>query len=271
MRYFKKMRRAFTMVELIFAMVVLGIVSSMGADMIANIYKSYLLQRAEHSSSIKAEIASLQIANRLRYAIPGTVFRIKSDGTLESVNTPLTGASSDYIGLQWVAYDGDSFETADTPGWSGLCDVSVSTKDKMVVKGSDLDLADTIIDKLSNGTKGIDDTVVYFPSGTHEYNVSKSADDNLSFDTASDMVEEHYKLAWSSYALIVEGGDLNLYYNFAPQPGAPRGNTKSLLLQGVTTFKFKGAGGVIRFKICKSENIGDTDKNITSCKEKAVF
>jgi len=273
----KQYKKAFSMIELIFVIVVLGIVSSIGAQIIANTYKSYVLQRAQHSASIKSELATIQIANRLRYAIPGTVFRIRNDGTYEDVNSPLNIAygavkPTDYIGFQWVAYDGDSFETSNKPGWSGFCDVTPSTKDKLVTPGSNLDLTDTIIKNLSNNDKSINNSAIYFPDGTHEYNISKSSDGNISFDSSSDMVEERYKLAWTSYALIVENGDLYLYYDFPPSPKADyKQGKKSLLMKNITTFKFKGESGVIKFKVCKEESIGDTDFNVTSCQEKAVF
>lgn len=273
MRVFNS-NRAFTMIELIFVIVVLGIVSSIGAQMIANVYKNYVLQRAQHSASIKSELAVLQIANRLRYAIPGTVFRIRSDGTYEGVDEPFSAgySSSDYIGLQWVAYDGDSFETSFNPGWSGFCDVTPSTKDKMITPGSNLDLTDTVIQNLSGGDKSIADAYIYFPDSTSAYAINETSDGNISFDTSSDLVEEHYKLAWTSYALVVEGGDLYLYYDIAATPKADyTTGKKRLMMKSITTFKFRGEGDVVRFKVCKEENIGDTDKNITSCKEKAVF
>jgi len=49
-----------------------------------------------------------QIANRLRYVIPGTaISRPDKTGTA----TPLTSVTADNDRvLQWVAYDGDSFE-----------------------------------------------------------------------------------------------------------------------------------------------------------------
>ena len=275
-----KTKSAFTMIELIFVIVVLGIVSSIGAEIIADVYKNYVLQRAQHSASIKSELATLQIANRLRYSIPGTVLRIKNDGTFEDVSQPFSaGTQSDaYIGLEWVAYDGDSFETSMKPGWSGFCDVSPSTKDKLVTLGSDLDLTDTIIQNLSGADKSIADAYVYFPDAFNSsglpkaYAINKSSDGNISFDSSTDFVEEHYKLAWTSYALVVENGDLYLYYDFdaTPQSDYKQGK-KRLIMKHITTFKFKGEGDVVRFKVCKEETIGDTDKNITSCKEKAVF
>ena len=60
------------MIELIIVIIILGIVSSIGSEIIANIYKNYLLQRATHRASLKTEVAAQQIANYLSYRIPKT-------------------------------------------------------------------------------------------------------------------------------------------------------------------------------------------------------
>jgi len=274
-----KFSYAFTMLELIFVIIILGIVSSIGAEIIAKVYESYIIQRAHHKASLKTELAALQIANRLRYAIPGTVYRIKNDNSLEITDSALTGAGNEYIGLQWIGYDGDSFEavTSNTdrrPGWTGFADVKNSSTDKTHIKtqGSNLSLTNTIIGNLSPAGKSISDAYIYFPSNLTPYAIASQSGDIITLnDASSKIIMEHYKLAWSSYALVVEnGGDLNLYYDFQATPNTARGNTKQLLLKHVKTFKFKGEGRTIRFKLCVEENIGD-DFNITSCKEKAVF
>jgi len=270
-------RNAFSMIELIFVIVILGIVSSIGAEIIANIYESYILQRAQHRASLKTELAATQIANRLRYMIPGTVYRIRKDtNATESVESALAVSGELYKGLQWVAYDGDSFEaiTSDSdrkPGWSGFCDINPSNATSLATPGSNLDLASGIINNLGGD---INNAEIYFPNREHYGIKNTRTGETIDFDTAmtsDDQIYEQYKLAWSSYALVTEGGDLYLYYNFSPIPETPYGNgSKSLLMKSISTFKFKGAGQTIRFKLCKEENIGE-DFNITSCKEKAVF
>lgn len=274
-----KWKKAFSMLELVFVVVILGIVASVGAETIANVYDQYIIQRAQHRASVKTELASLQIANRLRYAIPKTVFRVRNDYVKEPIESQLTLSGDNYIGLQWVAYDGDSFEAMDIggtglQGWSGFCDLNVSNiANSIITPGSDLSLTNTIISNLSGGTKNITDAVVFFPYQNNEHNVTGSnGSDRL--DLANDLnrtIAEQYRLAWSSYAVVVEGGDLILYHNFYPAPATVLGNNRSLLLKNVTTFKFLGTAAGIRFKICKSEEIGETDFNITACKEKVVF
>lgn len=264
------------MIELIFVIIVLGIVGSLSAELIANIYDSYILQRAQHRASIKTELIATQIANRLRYAIPDTVIRrVGKTGTPELLASSMNFNPDDYSVLQWVGYDGDGFEaiassTDRRPGWSGFCDINASTSSTLVSSGSNLDLANTIIAKLSGSTKNIGNAQIYFPEDIASYGINSVSGETITLDTNTSRIVEHYKLSWTSYALVVESGDLYLYYNFDPTLSATIGNTKSLLLKNVTNFKFQGSGRTIRFKICRDEEIGE-GSTITSCKEKAVF
>ena len=266
---------AFSMLELVFVIVILGIVASIGSEMIVKVYESYIVQRAEHRATLKTELAATQIANRLASAIPGTVYRIKNDNTYESIEADLVGTDGDlYKGLQWVGSDTDSFSAAAIPGWSGFCDINVSTQTSLSTPGSNLDLTDEIIDNLSNDTKDIGDAVIYFPEDNSTHHIAAGTGQTITLDNNASRIVEHYKLAWSSYALMVDptDGHLYLYYNFTPTPAVAINNNtpRSLLMENVSTFKFKGAGRTIRFKICKQEAISE-DVNITACKEKAVF
>jgi prepilin-type N-terminal cleavage/methylation domain-containing protein len=270
---------AFTMTELILVIIILGIVSSIGAEIIAKVYENYIVQRAQHRASLKTQLALNQTINRLRYAIPGTIVkRVTISSTAEPVSNSTSGG--DYDVLQWVARDGDSFEaiSSDTnrkPGWSGFCDIDNSTKTTISTPGSNLNLANTIIGNLSNSTKSITDAFIYFAwddlNDSHQISGASGESITLVDNNASHIVERYY-LAWTSYALVMEGNDLYLYYNFSPTYAAPipSNPTKALLLKNVTNFKFIGQGQTTRLKICIDQNISATT-TIPSCKEKAVF
>jgi Tfp pilus assembly protein PilE len=264
------------MVELIFVIVVLGIVASIGSEIIAQVYESYIVQRAQYRAGIKTELALNQIANRLHYAIPGTIGARANTGSAFVNITEIT-TTNDNV-LQWVAYDGDSYEAITSssdrkPGWSGFCDLDSSSSTLISTPGSNLDLADEIIKNLSNNSRTLADAAIYFPDGS-DYNVSSGSDENITLSgggvPSGGIIYERYKLAWTSYALSVEGGNLYLYYNFEPARGAALGSSKSMLLGNISTFKFKGSEGSMRIKICKEERISK-DANITACKEKVVF
>ena len=274
----RRSRPAFTMIELMFVIIILGIVSSIGAELIAKVYKEYIVQRAQHRASIKVALATQQIANRLSSAIPGTVVRrLTKSGPVENINDPmiLDTTGKNYTILQWVGSDVDSFSANATPGWSGFCDVNNSIDETypLSTPGSNLGLTNTIIKNLNGGSlPAAWSPVVYFPRDPAHHDVDTPLS-GTSIGLSNDVfhIDEHYKFSWTSYALVVEGGDLYLYYAFDPITShAIDGTKNSLLLKNISTFKFMGAGRTIRFKICAEEQIGE-DFNITACKEKAVF
>lgn len=293
------------MLELIFVIIILGIVSSIGAEIIAQIYESYIIQRATHRSSIKTELAATQIANRLTYAVPGTVIgRIsQTDATYRAIDDL---DAETYTVMQWMGYDADSFiahtSASRRPGWSGLCDVDESNVTSIITPGSQLALTETIIGNLSNSTRGLADAALFFASSynptTISYdgagaavssglsNVASGAGETITLDAVGTTrnISELYKLSWSSYAVIpvqrdgtvctdpaTQVCDLHLRYNFQPWNGGTYDNAaSSILLRNVTVFRFTGSGNTIRFKLCQREDIGE-DFNITTCKEKAVI
>jgi len=280
-----KQRAAFSMLELVFVIAILGIVSSIGAEIIAQVYESYITQRASHRSSIKTELAATQIANRLAYAIPGTVIGRKGSTykAIDDLN------DTDYNILQWIAYDADSFGAYSKPGWSGFADIDAGSVSALSTPGSDLAKTNAIITNLSKGAvKDLSNAALFFPDEYTAYTigydgniaglttVNSGTGENLNVSLTGKTIKEHYKLAWSSYAIVPSDNgdgtfDLTLRYNFQPWSGSNYGSAPSaILLRNVSVFKFVGSSNTIRFKICQQENIGETFK-ITTCKEKAVI
>jgi prepilin-type N-terminal cleavage/methylation domain-containing protein len=266
-------RKAFSMMELIFVIVILGVVSSIGAEIIATVYESYIVQKALHRSSIKTQLALNQIINRLRHTIPNsTGRRIGINGTFEFTTTTLSldNTGNSYNVLQWVGTDIESFQAIDSdtdlrPGWSGFCDITASTTNTISSPGSNFQLTNDI--QTSLGRTG--NFAVYFPYDPIAH-YGTGTGSTISLNNNIPHISEHYKIAWTSYALVVEDGDLMLYYNFPPEIAAPIGNTKTLILKNVTNFKFQNRGDTTRIKICVNENIGG-GVSIPSCKEKAVL
>lgn len=313
---------AFSMIELIFVIIVLGIVSSITSQIVASVYDSYLTQRAIHRSSTQTELAALQLANRLAYSIPGTVIGRNNSLTPDFwALEDIPAGSTDYTTLEWIGYDADGFGAvidADLrPTWSGYADVNNSTINALTTTGSRLTQANTIINNLRANGSGttIADAAILFPSNYTAYTIGYFGglnandihpvagvgdDTTLNLDataTGTRDIKEHYKLAWSAYAVVpvrltdaqaVARGfndtncagsitdclwDLQLVYDYQPWDGerlSANNGTQVTLLRNVSVFKFTGSGGTIRFKICQRESVGG-QYSINTCKEKAVI
>ena len=317
-----KTKNAFTMFELVMVITILGIVSSIGSSIIVNIYEHYLLQRATHKASIKTELAAQQIANLLSHRIPRTTLARDPDNLSDTILVTDPTNVSDYTHtlLEWIGTDNDGFNAATPPPWNGFCDVDPSTQSTIITPGSDLTLADTIISNLSNGDvslAGAQYPAIFFRDQAHRYTadpststeklydelsclgmvsvdntcisaVGSSTDEDLSFQTpgaavVNKVISEHYKLAWSAYAICPRDRgnnhyDLELFYNYQPWEGERLNGTncnsttgeKATLITNITVFKFAESGNTFRFKLCAQENIGE-DFNVTICKEKAII
>jgi len=297
-----KKRAAFSMLELVFVIAILGIVSSLGAEIIAQVYDSYLTQRASYRSSIKTQLAVNQIANRLSYAIPETIIaRVSNDDNSYVDASYIDTATKNYTVLQWTAYDADSFgaisgtsAAARRPGWSGFADLGALTATTITTPGSNLATTNTIIANLSKDTdpKTLADTALFFPDeynvNTIGYNgnisgvikVTSGVGDVLSVQNITGRaIREQYKLAWSAYAVVPmppasgrdDVVDLYLRYNFQPWNGSYYQDAPSQpLIRDVSVFQFTASINTIRFKICQREYLSSS-YSINTCKEKAVI
>lgn len=290
-------QKGFTFIELIFVIVILGIVGSIGSSIIVQLYENYITQRAMHRVSTKTELAVNQIVNRLRYRMPSSVIIRDSTGAmLTSLEDRVWGTSDTNPEIiEWIGYDNDSFSAQQRPGWSGYCDTNATNTaggtSIIATPGSDLGFTDTVIGKLSSGGKSISDAALLFSvRGVHSAaggaNSQNSAcygyDGNTTcihrisgrtgatrLDTDSPIatgvnISTHYKLAWSAYAIVPVNiistnlFDLELRYNYQPWDGTQHNNApSSTLITNVTSFKFAELGGTVRLKLCATEPIGD--------------
>lgn len=117
------MKRGFTLIELVFVIVVLGIISMFGADLYTKIYKSYVHVRAVNQLEARTQNAMMLITNRLEDRIKSSTI-----GRDLAVNdfVPISGLTNPRFDiLEWI---GQSVETRNinqrTPGWSGFMSMS---------------------------------------------------------------------------------------------------------------------------------------------------
>ena len=117
------MKRGFTLIELVFVIVVLGIISMFGADLYTKIYKSYVHVRAVNQLEARTQNAMMLITNRLEDRIKSsTIGRDLAVNDFVPISD-LTNPRFDI--LEWI---GQSVETRNinqrTPGWSGFMSMS---------------------------------------------------------------------------------------------------------------------------------------------------
>jgi len=253
-----RIHKAFTMIELIFVIIVLGIVASISSEIIVQVYKSFIIQRAAHKASIKSELTINQIANRLLYRIdlsmiarkPGQTGIIEGTDVYPASEVPITGLTNVdvFTAMEWIAYDNDGFTQSKQPAWSGFSDLSLSTYDDIITTGSKLTNETTILNNLAGAAASnpaiIFNTLFYRTAKTYDtlcmyktngciFPVTISNDTNLSFaggDRVAGQMEysEFYTLAASAYAIVPENNstvngitvwDLVLYSNYQPWLG----------------------------------------------------
>ncbi len=307
---YREKRKAFTMIEIVFVIVILGIVSMIGADIISHMYQGYTRSKIVNELTQKTELTIQQIAKRLQYRVKNTaIARDKNNlGNFKPLSS--TDINESYNMIEWIGYDyegflGESNGSVTIPGWSGFVDLDNPNTDKtqIVTLGSHLTYAKNSINALSYGDidisspstgKGVAiifkcwnsvDPKMYgldYSSTDHNntLRVKSVGEDILQFteNTGSKELCEQYYLAWSAYAIVPEGSDekdfnLTLYYNYQPWYGEhynSNGTNHAVIAEHVSTFRFIKVGNTVRIKLCIQDN-NQTGTPIGVCKEKAVF
>ncbi|ABB43690.1 hypothetical protein Suden_0409 [Sulfurimonas denitrificans DSM 1251] len=298
-------RAAFTMLELLFVILIMGLLANYGVELLSKAYKNFIFTSINNSLQANSAMAVENIAARLQYRIKDSVIARGTDGTFQGLE-----ANSDSTApiLEWVGYDAEGFRgnTTPMPHWSGIIDIGLSTSTALVSPATDTAKVETLINTLSNGTSGVSSAALYFigsdsdiqtgygwngaistqnkamhpirrdvaaPQNFIPINGATGADNNF---TGVD-VYEYYQLAWSAYAVgisdynvITKTGTLMLYYNYQPWRGQTylRDATAVMLMQNVSTFRFMAAGSVLKIEVCVK---ADLMEDYSLCKEKTLF
>ena len=286
------MKKAFTLLELIIVMVVLGIVSMISAEIIASIYERYVINRTIDKLESKTELTLDIIGQKLQYRIKESVIARKNK--LSNDIKPLANADDSYKILEWIGYDhdgllGDSNGSFNIPGWDGFVDLIPSDGTQIVSPGSHfMTIEDGIIKKLStkvalDGSKAHLPAIVFkgtrgeleiskfgwdWTSTEHNYTirVSSSTEDKLQLLEKPSFVSERYYISWSAFAFVPEGTDCNatdnkpkdcnltLYFDYQPWENEKFSNGKgSLLVDHISTFRFRQVGNAIHIKLCTTD------------------
>lgn len=255
MMHANQKRKGFTLLELVIVIVIFGIVASLGAEIVSNLYNNYMRSRAINALQTQTEITLEQIAKRLQYRIKDSV-RVSTDNGLNWISLGTPNATRGFRTIEWIGISNESFlgdynGTEYIPGWSGLLDMDhnntrFATR-TLETSGSRLDFTEDIIASLTNNDinmsneagqlpvlifkapKPLYNVNNYYSQGGGNYTVRVSrvagintrfhipADDNLTDGT----LYEQYYLSHTAYTLdLVNTGvndfNLTLHYNYQP-------------------------------------------------------
>ena len=126
------MKRAFTLLELIIVVVILGIIAMMSFNAIMNIYSNYFQTRTVNELETQTEIALEQISKRLEHRIKPSVIARKTDGAFLALNDSGVNLNAEYEILEFIPYAYEIFN--DVPSgsnkagrYSGYADLAKSS------------------------------------------------------------------------------------------------------------------------------------------------
>lgn len=126
------MKRAFTLLELVVVIVVLGIIAMMSFNAIMNIYSNYFQTRTVNELETQTEIALEQISKRLEHRIKPSVIARKPSGEFLALNDSGVNLDAKYEILEFIPYAYEIFN--DVPSgsnkagrYSGYADLAKSS------------------------------------------------------------------------------------------------------------------------------------------------
>lgn len=225
-------KKAFTLLELILVIVIVGIAAKFGMELLMRAYQDYIYGVSNNRLLGQSEAAVTQIANRLQYRIKESV--IYREGNLSGFTALASAnhtADNNTTVIEWVGYDIDGWHgdgSGTNPTWSGIIDLDgAHTTSILNTPASDNTRISNVISALSprgfNGNGSalffIGDESVNVHDGfawngvglinqsTNLHPVTLNAPDQFTslFAAPNDFtgrdVYEYYRLAWTAYAL----------------------------------------------------------------------
>lgn len=305
----KRTSKAFTMIELVFVIVVMGILSKFGVEFLAQAYNSFIHTKINNELQSQSAAAVEFVSSRLQHRIKNSVIARELDNTFQGLsgNTNLDAPI-----LEWVGSDVEGFRGNSMPNWSAVIDLDPTQSTATSLKSHETNTTaiNNLIKVLSNNNSDINDTALYFVGSdndidgygwaipttgafTDQNQVMHPIKNNASLDVfvprnASNgddnnftgvNVSEYYKLAWTAYAIGIDNynstdmnGTLSLWYDYQPWDGEnyKTDGTKITIMENVSTFQFMAIGSLIKIQVCtNSALISDEEHSI--CKEKTIY
>lgn len=297
-------KRGFTLVELIFVIVILGIISTIATDIYLNIYRNYIYSKIINELESQTDALLEQISSRLSDRIKSATIARTNAGVPISVYN--AGLGPQHTILEWISestesrYLNGNANFNNSVGWSGYANINATNNATLVSPGSHFNLINNSLvgGNLNNlavifEDGNIDDGQGYGFAGmgggnnnVMRINLGANAETaNIAGYNIGSFITERYSLAHSAYTiqagLITNGRfDLFLFHNYRPWNGETFQNngTRTILAKNVTLFRFRSLEQNIELKICmQGQNLnnagvaGGFGDGLIVCKTKVVY
>jgi prepilin-type N-terminal cleavage/methylation domain-containing protein len=296
-------RLGFTMIELVFVIVVMGIIGKFGVEFLAQAYKSFIFSNVNHNLQSNSEMTVNTVAARLQYRIKDSVIKRRSDNNdFLAIGSDIGGVDPrEYNILEWVGTDIEGFRGDTLPYWSGIIDLDnpSSSATSLVSPETNTTAVNNLIQVLrpTGSTTTFNNAAIYFIGSNSDINnygwdsvtpaigsrvmhpITTGANLNRLDGNLTDVdVYEYYQLAWTAYGVGIadwnatgnETGTLTLWYDYQPWEGETYldAEANATIMENVSTFQFKSVGSVIKIQVCTKS---DLVEEYSICKEKTVF
>jgi type II secretory pathway pseudopilin PulG len=295
-----KMKKAFSMLELVFVIVIMGIIGKFGTEFLAESYKGFIFSNVNNTLQSRGATAVEFISSRLQHRIKDSIIARDPDNFSDFAS--LSNAADQHKMIEWVQTDIENFRSISKPDWSGIIDVDHhdSNINTLISPETNTSAIDEMIDILSYEDSSIADAAIYFIGSNNDINgygwdgsaiteqtngvmhpIKATSNENEFAPSVDDFsgvdIYEYYKLAWSANAIVLENynsdtnmGDLMFYYDYQPWNGQTYKDDgkKSIIMQNVSTFRAMAMGSVIKIQVCTKS---DLVEEYSLCKEKTIF
>ena len=289
-------RSAFTMIELVFVIVIMGILGKFGVEFMFQAYNSFIFTNINNTLQSNSASTLEFLASRLQYRIKDSVIA-RDANTFDSISSIKT--TKNYTMLEWIATDIDGYRGTTTPTWSGIIDLNHPSANAttLVSPQTDTSAVSSMINTLSYRNRTIANAAIYFigsNSNINGYGWNGAITDQtqvmhpIKAGTAVNILKprvgdfngvdvyEYYKLAWTANAVRIESVDaahqtfeLAFYYDYQPWDGENYTKGKRfVIMQNISTFQFTAVGSIMKIQVCAKSHLVE---EYALCKEKTIF
>ncbi len=277
-------KSAFTMVEMITVIVVMGILSAGTFVSLKHLYQRVAKSKALSELSFDSQLIADQTAALLYERVPRQVWGYKANSTDKTSIYDID--TDDVVILEWY---GTASEYLKEGNYSGFVDMNASNGSTKSLKTFNQAITE---DKFnSSGTFAIA-FAGSFDDGLTEYNATIN-NNSIVLDQKPDEIYEKYYLIDSAYAMA-RGADINisdcienynitkkdtnntlyLFYNYHPWQGesfCDKDANVTILSKEAKAFAVGLINDSLYFNITLEREIRGTENNITISKQKVVF